>query len=151
MRNWYQVSFLNSRLAEVWILRGVHVIDVREPDDAAAPAAGDERAVVVAHGKRRRAEEIAALDPLAFEGQLVVAAGRLAGPGDAGHLAAALHDDRAVADDDLSLPAKIGHLPAFQRLAVEEILGRRRRFVGPLGSQHRPRNRPVSIRRLHKA
>ena len=98
--------------------------------------------VTVAHGERRRAEEIAALDPLAFEGQFVIAARRLAGPGNAGHLAAALHDDRAVADNHLSLPAEIGHLPAFQRLAVEELFNRRRRFsrfISPLGGQHRPK------------
>ena len=83
----------------------------------------DERAMRVAHGEGRGAEEIVALDLLAFERDFVVHLGEVAaGVDDAGHVVAALHDDGAILDLDFTFAAEVGRLPAVERLAIEERL-----------------------------
>src|SRR5262249_33392985 len=105
------------------VVRGVAEIDAGEADDGAAPAADHERAVRVADRERRRAEEVVALDLLAFERDLVIHLGEvLAGEGDACHVVAAFHDDGALFDEGLALAAELGRFEAGERFAVEEGL-----------------------------
>ena len=99
------------------------MVDVRQADDAAAPAADHQRAERVADREGGGAEEVVAVHLLAFQADLVIGLGEVApAVDDAGHGLAQFHDDGAVLDDDLAAAGVVGGLPAVERLAVEQLL-----------------------------
>src|SRR5262249_27539374 len=122
------------------VLRGVALVEAGQADDQTTPAADHQRAMRVADGKRRGAEEVVAGDALPFQGDFVIAAREIAARvRDARHVVAPVHDDNAIFHFDLALAAEVGRLPAHERLAVEKrlpagliLLGFRGRFLVPL-------------------
>ena len=106
-------------------------VDVRQPDQTPTPTADDQGTWLVADGKRRGAEEIGAFESLSFERQFVVVADDVAGPGDAGHVAARRHDNTAIFNGDISLAAELRRLPAGEGFSIEKALPpvRRRRLL----------------------
>ena len=108
------------------VVRGVVIgriaaVDARQADHASAPAAHNQAARIVAHGKREAAEEVGAFDPPGVEADLVLLSGKFTAPGDAAHVGTLCDLDRTRGDPHLPFPAKRRRLPACERTAVEQL------------------------------
>ena len=105
-----------------FILRCIHAVNARQPDDTAAPAADNERAERVLHRKSQATEEVAAINLHSFERDFVVDLRQSIGPTHAGEHHARMKHEPAVFHIHLAASSKVGDLPAFECFAVEQAL-----------------------------
>ena len=105
-----------------FVFRCVQAVNARQSDDAAAPAADNERAKRVLDRKRQATEEVAAINLHGLERHFVVDLRQRVGPTHAGEHHAGMKHEPAVFHIHLAVSGKVGDLPSFERLPVEQAL-----------------------------
>src|ERR1700677_533697 len=103
------------------VFGGVLIVETGEADDAATPAAQNQAAGGVGHGKGQAAEEIAAVHFHGVEANLVTGAGQQSiGPGYAAQFLAHEDFDLTVLDIYLAVDGEIGDGPIAEGDAIEK-------------------------------